>query len=149
MRLHFPLPSLRFALAVFAALAWGGVSLAAGDEPVYSSAAGSITYRTYCANCHGSDARGEGYIAPTLRVPPTDLTRLAADNGGVFPEDKVRAQIDGRTEVRAHGSREMPIWGEIFVWPEQDSPERRAHVERKIGELVAFVESIQAPADKR
>jgi len=125
------------------------VGARAADEPVYSAAAGSITYRTYCANGHGSDARGEGYIAPTLRVKPTDLTQLAADNRGVYPEDKVRAAIDGRTEVRAHGSREMPIWGDIFTWPEEDSPERRAHVERKIGELVAYLSEIQAPADKR
>jgi mono/diheme cytochrome c family protein len=125
----------------------GGV--AADEKPAYSAAAGAVTYRIYCANCHGSDGRGEGYIAPTLRVKPTDLTRLAAANDGVYPEERVRQAIDGRTEVRAHGSREMPIWGDIFLWPETDSPERREHVVRKIGELVAHLRTIQEPAAAR
>lgn len=143
---------LMFVGLATAALGFGwaaGTAWAAGDEPVDSPSAGAVTYRTYCASCHGSDGRGEGYIAPTLRVKPTDLTRLAAENEGVFPEPSVREAIDGRSDVRAHGSREMPIWGDIFLWPEPDSPERREHVRRKIGELVAYLKSIQAPAEKR
>lgn len=136
------------AAALVAALA-GAAARAADEKPAYSAAAGAVTYRTYCASCHGSDGRGEGYIAPTLRAKPTDLTKLAAKNDGVYPEESVRAAIDGRTDVRAHGSREMPIWGDIFLWPEEDSPERRAHVERKIGELVEHLRAIQEPAAQR
>jgi len=135
-------------VAALAVLASAAGSRAA-DEPAYSAAAGAVTYRTYCANCHGSDGRGEGYIAPMLRVKPTDLTRLAAENGGEYPADRVRAAIDGRTDVRAHGNREMPIWGDVFLWPEEDSPERRLHVVRKIGELVEHLREIQEPAEKR
>jgi hypothetical protein len=43
----------------------------------------------------------------------------------------------------------MPLWGDIFLWPEGDSPERRAHVERKIGELVEHLRTIQEPAEER
>ncbi len=43
----------------------------------------------------------------------------------------------------------MPVWGDLFLWPEDDSPERRSHVERKIGDLVAYLLSVQEPATKR
>ncbi len=119
---------------------------ARGDEqaPGYSPFAGGQTYKTYCMNCHGVDGRGDGYIADSLKQTPSDLTRLTERNGGEFPAERVRRLIDGRDEVRLHGSREMPIWGDALLWPEEESPERRAHVERRIGELVAFVETLQA-----
>jgi mono/diheme cytochrome c family protein len=146
--LHRMAPAVVAAGALALALAAGGAR-AADEKPAYSASAGAVTYRTYCANCHGSDGRGEGYIAPTLRVKPSDLTQLATKNGGVYPEERVRAAIDGRTDVRAHGSREMPIWGDVFLWPEEDSAERRAHVERKIGELVEHLREMQQPAAAR
>jgi eukaryotic-like serine/threonine-protein kinase len=50
---------------------------------------------------------------------------------------------------QSNGRREMPLWGDIFLWPEGDSPERRQHVARKIGELVEHLRTIQEPAEKR
>jgi hypothetical protein len=47
-----------------------------------------------------------------LRIPPPDLTRIAQRRGGNFPDAEIAAQIDGRTVVPAHGSRDMPIWGQ-------------------------------------
>jgi hypothetical protein len=58
--------------------------------------------------------RGDGAAAPALRMPPADLTRIAQRRGGSFPVAEIAALIDGRTIVPAHGSREMPIWGERF-----------------------------------
>lgn len=55
------------------------------------------------------------------------------------------ASIDGRIEVKEHGRREMPVWGDAFVWPEEESPARREQVRKKIGDLVEFVRSIQEP----
>ena len=43
-----------------------------------------------------------------------DLTTLSKINGGVFPFARAYETIDGRQEVRAHGSRDMPIWGREF-----------------------------------
>lgn len=43
-----------------------------------------------------------------------DLTMLASNNKGVFPFDRVYQVIDGRQELKAHGTREMPIWGRAF-----------------------------------
>jgi len=138
------------ALAVAALTLWPAGPAGAEDEndqPAYSPASGRITYRTYCANCHGDTGLGDGYIADTLNRKPADLTRIAARNGGEYPAERVRATIDGREEVKSHGRREMPLWGDVFLWPEGDSPERRAFVERRIGELVAFLETIQVPED--
>ena len=141
-------------LATIAGLAAGalGLALAAGaaraadPEPVYSATVGKTIYATYCANCHGFDLRGKGEIAATLSDKPTDLTRLAEKNNGVFPTERLTEVIDGRAEVAGHGPREMPVWGDLFLWPEDESPERRAHVTRKIGDLVAYIRSAQAPA---
>ena len=49
-----------------------------------------------------------------MRTPPADLPRIAQRYGGRFPAAEMAAYIDGRTVVPAHGSREMPIWGERF-----------------------------------
>ncbi len=121
---------------------------AADPEPAYSVMAGGETYKSYCANCHGVDGRGEGVIAPTLATKPTDLTQLTAKNDGEYPAERMREVVDGRAEVAAHGSREMPVWGDSFIWPETDSPARREEVKRTIGELVAYLRTIQAPAQK-
>jgi len=148
------IPTARLAaLAGLTAAALGlalaaGAARAADAKSVASATAGSITYRSYCANCHGTDGRGAGEIAPTLIVKPSDLTRLTTDEG-VFPAERLREVIDGRAEVAAHGRREMPVWGDTFVWPEEDSPARREQVKRKIDDLVAYLRSIQVPTEKR
>ncbi len=72
---------------------------------------GAELFVTHCASCHGVDARGDGPAASALRIPPADLTRIAARSDGVFPESSTARLIDGRFDLPAHGSREMPIWG--------------------------------------
>lgn len=109
-------------------------------------AKGRVTFKIYCQNCHGEAGHGDGKLADLLRIPPADLTVLAKENRGRFPAEKVRKAIDGREEVKGHGIREMPVWGDVFqeslrpTWKEV-SDEQRA--ETKIDELVRFLESIQ------
>jgi len=126
-------------LALVAALA---VALQEDAAP-YSAYAGGRTYATYCSNCHGAGGQGDGYIATELKTKPADLTRIAARNDGVFPAERVAETIDGQQQVKLHGRREMPIWGDVFLWPEGDTPERREVVKQKIGELVEYLRSIQ------
>lgn len=38
----------------------------------------------------------------------------AGNNSGGFPFDRVHRVIDGRQELKAHGSRKMRIWGHAF-----------------------------------
>ena len=72
---------------------------------------GKAEYLSSCGVCHGSDAKGKGTLADQLKVAPSDLTQLAKKNGGVFPINAIYEKIDGRQEVKGHGSRDMPIWG--------------------------------------
>jgi hypothetical protein len=39
---------------------------------------------------------------------------MAQRRRGHFPVAEITAYIDGRRGVRAHGSPEMPVWGERF-----------------------------------
>ena len=75
---------------------------------------GEQFYVTYCSACHGMEGRGDGPVAPALRAQPADLTQIAKRRGGRFPVAEISAYIDGRASVRAHGNREMPVWGERF-----------------------------------
>lgn len=60
-----------------------------------SAAVGALFFAENCSGCHGADARGGGPAAAGLDPPPADLTRIAARNGGTFPEDWVMSTING------------------------------------------------------
>lgn len=75
---------------------------------------GKSEFQSSCASCHGADARGKGPVSDQLKIPPPDLTMLARNNNGVFPTNAVYETIDGMKTIPAHGTREMPIWGERF-----------------------------------
>ncbi len=74
---------------------------------------GKREYESNCIACHGKDLKGGAYV-DFLKVTPPDLTLLSKKNGGVFPLERVYAVIDGRQEVKAHGPRDMPIWGRDY-----------------------------------
>jgi len=64
--------------------------------------------------CHGVTGKGDGWFTKFLKTPPSTLTQLKRNNGGVFPFDRVYDVIDGRKQVLVHGTREMPVWGAQF-----------------------------------
>jgi hypothetical protein len=103
------------------------------------------TFQRHCASCHGLSATGDGPAAGALRLPlpPADLTRIAERRGGAFPTAEVARFIDGRFFPTAHGSREMPIWGERFgAWiPESSLSEEITR--GRIVTLVEYLKSIQ------
>jgi mono/diheme cytochrome c family protein len=102
--------------------------------------AGSQLFRTYCASCHGADARGSGPMAPQLRGIPPDLTSFAARNGGVFPGERVHRIVEGR-DVASHGDREMPVWGDAFRRTRGGLSEDA--IKARIGAIVDYLERIQ------
>ncbi|MGE0462593.1 MAG: cytochrome c [Vicinamibacterales bacterium] len=92
---------------------------------------------TYCAVCHGGTGVGDGPAASALSKAPADLTRISARNGGQFPEIKVKRYIEGLDEVAAHGTRDMPIWGDLFRGLNRDTAPIR------IQALADYLKSIQ------
>ena len=127
--------------AIVATAAIGTPQVAVADSGIDS---GRREYEASCALCHGAAGKGDGSFGELLQVTIPDLTTLAKRNGGVFPTDRVYAVIDCREEVKAHGIREMPIWGKHFAVrsiPEYDDyrnvPE--AFVHSRILALIDFL----------
>jgi mono/diheme cytochrome c family protein len=118
---------------------------AASAEPAQAAKSrppdGASLYVAYCASCHGRTGHGDGPVAQYLRIPPTDLTRIAERANGVFPAYQVRRIIDGRQIVRAHGDAAMPVWGDAFqhLAPELSD----AEVVARINALVKYLEAMQ------
>jgi mono/diheme cytochrome c family protein len=106
-----------------------------------SAASGPEMYKAYCAACHGTDGKGNGPAASALKVPPTDLTQLTKNHGGQFPSMKVVSTIEGKSDLPAHGSREMPIWGQLF-WGISHGHE--GEVQQRVANLTKYIEGLQA-----
>ncbi len=75
---------------------------------------GKSEFQSSCSSCHGTDGKGKGPVSDQLKILPSDLTMLAKNNNGVFPTTAVYETIYGSKTIAAHGTREMPIWGERF-----------------------------------
>jgi mono/diheme cytochrome c family protein len=75
---------------------------------------GKDLFKSYCASCHGLDAKGKGPMAASLKVPPSNLRRISIRNRDVFPMMRVQKIISGEELQAGHGSSEMPVWGPIF-----------------------------------
>ena len=118
------------------------VTSSAQDEIV---ARGRLEYQGYCAVCHGENGKGDGIMARYLLIKPADLTQLSKKSGGDFPFWRTYWTIDGRQEVKGHGSRAMPIWGNRFRLEEgAESPAAWIDLARgRIWQLVVFLQSIQ------
>jgi mono/diheme cytochrome c family protein len=114
----------------------------AEDRPQFRAARGRTTYRLYCRNCHGKDGQGDGPIAELLKVQPADLTALAEKAGGELRAESVYQTIDGRNDIAAHGSREMPVWGFSFQDPSR-SEDQEDEVRERILDLVEFIRTLQ------
>ena len=110
--------------------------------PAYTDpSSGKEMYLAYCASCHGADGKGNGPAAPALKTPATDLTQVAAKNGGTFPEAHIMQIIKGDSMTAAHGNRDMPVWGPVFL---QMGGHDTAQVQLRIRNLTKYLASIQA-----
>lgn len=122
---------------------------------IVSAHAGSATahqdFMTLCADCHNSDARGNGPLAKNLTKTPPDLTRIKQRAHGTFDEKAVYDWILGLKMTESHGSREMPIWGDWLMDEaiEGDTSLATAkaaekEIERRVMGIVKYLESLQA-----
>lgn len=75
---------------------------------------GKQMYMNYCAPCHGVDGKGQGPAASAMKTSPTDLTVLAKNNNGKYPDAHIVTVLRFGSELPAHGSAQMPVWGRIL-----------------------------------
>ncbi|MGA8058792.1 MAG: hypothetical protein WB999_11150 [Candidatus Binataceae bacterium] len=134
------MPSIQNWITLFLALLLLASAVASGRAD--DVALGRQIYLERCASCRGLSGEGDGPVARALTTPPANLRRLSERFGNPLPEDQVARFIDGRAEVRAHGPRDMPVWGARFYAETQDANA----VQARIAELVAYLESIQTSA---
>lgn len=110
---------------------------------------GKTQYERNCAVCHGAVGKGDGSFGELLKKAVPDITTLSKKNGGVFPFARVVESIDGTQVVTAHGSRDMPVWGQEYRLKAAeyylDVPyDEQAFVRSRILALVEYVYRLQA-----
>jgi mono/diheme cytochrome c family protein len=105
-----------------------------------SPSSGKEMFTEYCAVCHGAMGKGDGPAASALKKAPADLTQLTAKNGGKFPDIRVMRYISGEDAVAAHGTRDMPMWGEVFHSLNRD----QGTTQLRISNLTDYVKGLQA-----
>jgi mono/diheme cytochrome c family protein len=105
------------------------------------SVEGQDLFEFYCASCHGRTGKGDGPAAVALKHPPPDLTLIARRNGNVFPKARLEAYVTNDTadRISAHGTRDMPIWGPIFMSLDPSDTMTRI----RIANVVTYIESLQ------
>jgi len=141
-------PRLKLVFALVFSLALGSNQVQANEDmPTVEQ-----DFQFHCAACHGADGKGDGPVARALKIEPPDLTRIAERNGGVFPEAVIFGTISGLDMPVSHGTREMPIWGDLFIGETipglpsiADAQEATAEVTDRIRRLVKYIEAIQGP----
>jgi hypothetical protein len=103
---------------------------------------GRESYLQHCAACHGVKGDGHGPLEHELTEPPADLRYLSRRYGNPLPEDQIARFMDGRADVKAHGPRDMPIWG----WEMWQNPEGNGNpnqVSDSVAHIIHYLQSIQ------
>ncbi|MBM7066860.1 cytochrome c [Actibacterium sp. 188UL27-1] len=135
--MHHSIQLVLLSLALFFA---GPATAQSGDV-----AEGQALFQTYCATCHGNQARGDGPTAEMMVINPPDLTQLAAMHDGEFPVLWVARRIDGRDLIPSHGLP-MPIFGSFFEGtdvPIKVPTGQPMMVSQPLADLLVWLESIQ------
>lgn len=125
---------------IFAQLAAKAKASASATYPLppTASASGEEMYITYCAECHGRDAKGGP--ARTFGVAAPSLVTLSKHNKGRFPYANVKNAIRGDEHGAIYGAGEMPPWSFLFRYVGGGS---QLEVEMRINRLTEYLRSLQ------
>ena len=108
-------------------LAIGLIFAACSTATAQEMKPGQLEFQVRCAACHGMEGLGDGLVGQLLKMPPPNLALISQRNGGSFPFERVFEIIDGRKEMAAHGTRDMPIWGDFYraepMWVDPETGE--------------------------
>jgi mono/diheme cytochrome c family protein len=115
------------------------------DVPIQQTPidSGQKMFTAYCAVCHGADGTGNGPAAKALKIPPANLTLLSQKNLGVFPAKHVESVLQFGVQNPAHGTAEMPIWGNLMLTLHPSSQDAAALVNQRIFNLTEYLKKIQ------
>jgi mono/diheme cytochrome c family protein len=143
---------MRYVKLAILAISIGVGVVASAQTPTKTSpkanlATGGELFHQNCSVCHGVDGKGPGpgsmydpeSIEPVKRVKPADLTVLRERNSGKFPADRVSDAVYFKGSIPAHGTPEMPAWGNVFYLLKS----RPKVLEERVRDLTAYIESIQ------
>ena len=109
------------------------------NSKVAQTQRGRLLFQNYCVDCHGH--LGQGLRIKDLDPAPANLTQIMRRRGvKEFPILEIADIIDGRNMQKEHGTRAMPIWGEVFS---NDENLDEKEIKGKKGELIAYLMSIQ------
>ena len=107
---------------------------------------GRALFLSYCAECHGATAEGNGPLARALETAPKNLTLISVRHGNRFPRAEILSTIDGYARSDAAGPG-MPEFGELLegdLVPLDTGDGRMTPTPRKLVALLEYLESIQA-----
>lgn len=112
---------------------------------------GRSDFAALCAPCHGEEGKGDGPAAAGLAHKPADLTHIAKNHGGAFPDSLIFETIEGLNMPSSHGTREMPVWGDVFVGEAvgnsvslAEAKKAGEEARKRIEALVLYLKTIQA-----
>lgn len=141
--MHFSTRPARPSIAVLAA----GLVLAIGTLPAgavsKSTESGHEIFLEHCANCHGTDATGQGPAAASLTAPPPDLTQIERRAGGTFPGPHIVEVITYGGTIASHGKTDMPVWGKVFSDEGGQGTGGANYSRRAVIALKRYLETIQ------
>lgn len=124
------------------------LDIAFAQDDIGADSIGRMEFQKNCAACHGMSGKGDGPLLEFLRETPPDLTLISKRHNGVFPVEKIYMWIRDPQRIRAHGTKEMPIWGDRYsqeiietYGPDYTGPGSSVH--ERILELVFYIGTLQ------
>ncbi len=102
-------------------------------------------FEAHCSGCHGLPGSPRPSVAELAAAPP-DLTRLHEKYGSPLPREQLAAFIDGRKQIDAHGSRDMPVWGQQLY---AHLPDARGVEEMREGTIALLLDYLDAIQERR
>lgn len=133
-------PSHPLVMILFLSVASIALPTQGADFTTYT---GAQLFKRLCAACHGPEAKGDGPVAASLNVAVPNLREISKRHGGRFPAEDLAKFIDGRKAVTAHGTRQMPVWGDELLRSEAGDPEAEAAEKALIQKIVSYLNEIQ------
>lgn len=145
--------SILLKLAIIGVFTTGAATIAQAQQGSTSGPVADIgryDFDTYCAVCHNKDGKGGGPFSMLLTTKVPDLTVLAKNNGGVFPFNRAYEVVYGIANVPGHGTREMPIWGDVYkekapneLGPYYQPLDSASFVRGRILALIGYISTLQ------